>query len=98
MKLRILGAAIRDLETGRSFYDLQETGVGDYFQDCLISEIESLVLYAGIHRKVFGYHRMLSRRFPYAVYYRIDGDMLLIHRVLDCRGDPSGLRSELGGR
>lgn len=98
MNLRILATAIRDLESGRSFYDRQEMGVGDYFQDCLISEIESLVLYAGIHRKVFGYHRMLSRRFPYAIYYRIDGEILLIHRVLDCRRDPAWIKGELGGR
>lgn len=98
MNLRIPETAIRDLESGHSFYDRQEKGVGDYLKDCLISGIESLILYAGTHRKVFGYHRMLPRRFPYAVYYRMEGQNLVIHRVLDCRRDPVCLRGELSGR
>jgi hypothetical protein len=28
-----------------------------------------LRLYAGIHRTIFGSHRLLSKRFPYAIYY-----------------------------
>lgn len=34
--------AVDDLNEGRSFYDLQASGVGDYFWDCLIADIESL--------------------------------------------------------
>jgi hypothetical protein len=33
----------------------------------LFSDIDSLILYAGIHLKVF------AKRFPYAVYYKFDG-------------------------
>jgi hypothetical protein len=71
MKVRVLRWAFEDLAAGRRFYDRQEAGVGQYFFDSLFSEIDSLVLYAGIHRIQFGYHRMLARRFPYVVYYRI---------------------------
>lgn len=97
MNLRILESAIRDLELGKAFYDQQESGIGEYFQDCLFSEIDSLVLYCGIHRKVFGYYRMLSRRFPYAIYYKVlDQDTVLIFRVLDCRRNPTWTSRELG--
>jgi hypothetical protein len=42
--------------------------VGAYFIDSLYSDIDSLVITAGMHRKVFGdYHQMLSKRFPFAV-------------------------------
>ena len=37
---------------------------GEYFLDSLFSDIDSLALYVGIHRKVFGFHRLLSKRFP----------------------------------
>gem|GEM_PF-1350314 len=67
VRIRILESAIGDLEAGRDFYDWQEDGVGDCFQDCLLSDIDFLVLYGGIHRQVFGFHRLLSRRFPYAI-------------------------------
>lgn len=96
MKIQILSSAMEDLDAGRDFYDLQEPGVGDYFQDCLFSDIDSLVLYGGIHRKIFGYHRLLSKRFPYAIYYRMDqAALIVVHRILDCRRDPSETRKAL---
>ena len=71
MSIRILESAIADLAGGKDFYDHQEIGVGDYFQDCLFSDIDSLVLYAGIHRQVFGFHRLLSKTSPQKVENRL---------------------------
>ena len=89
MKIRILTSARNDLADGRDFYDRQAKGVGDYFLDSLFSDIDSLALHAGVHRKVFGFHRLLSNRFPWAIYYRLDGqDVVVVYRVLDCRQDP----------
>lgn len=96
MRIEILSSAIEDLDEGRVFYEILERGVGDYFQDCIFSEIDSLVLYGGIHRIVYGHYRLLSKRFPYAIYYRISQpDLIIIHRVLDCRRDPTKLRESL---
>ena len=62
----------------------------------LFSDIDSLMLYAGIHRQVLGFHRMLSRRFPWAVYYRFDAaGAVVVYRVLDCRQDPGKTRAAL---
>jgi hypothetical protein len=64
MKIRLLSSAFHDLAGGRDFYEHQGERLGDYFLDSLFSDIDSLVLYAGIHRKVSGFHRLLSKRFP----------------------------------
>ena len=96
MKVRVIRAAFDDLSEGRKFYDRQQPGIGAYFFDSLFAEIDSLVLYAGINPIRFGYHRRLARRFPYAIYYRITGDEVIVFRVLDCRRDPKGIRRELG--
>ena len=64
MKLRILDLAEVDLLSGFRFYERRFRGVGWYFLDSLSAEIESLHLYAGVHRKYLGFFRMLSRRFP----------------------------------
>lgn len=63
--------------------------------DSLISDIDSLVLYAGIHRKVDGFHVMLSRRFPFAIYYKIEDGTIRIRRVLDCRKNPAWIKKAL---
>ena len=55
----VLKEAIEDLENGRRFYEQKEIGIGDYFWDSLIADIESPLLFAGIHRKVYGFYRML---------------------------------------
>jgi plasmid stabilization system protein ParE len=95
MKIRILRSALEDLAAGREFYDRQREGVGGYFFDSLFTEIDSLVLYAGIHRMQFGHHRLLAKRFPYAVYYRVVGGEAVVYRVLDCRQDPKLIRHAL---
>jgi len=75
MQLRILPSAFQDLDRGRAFYAEHGKELGEYFLDSLFADIDSLLLYAGIHIKVWGYHRMLARRFPYAIYYKIDADL-----------------------
>lgn len=96
MTVRILERALQDLEAAREFYDLQGDGLGAYFLDSLFSEIDSLALFAGIHRKVFGSHRMLARRFPYAIYYRMnEPETAVVWRVLDLRQHPARIRRAL---
>ena len=70
--------------------------MGDYFLDSLLSDIDSLRLFAGIHCKFFGFHRLLFKRFPYAIYYRLEsGDLAVVWRVLDLRQAPKKLRKAL---
>ena len=95
MRIKILSSAVDDLHAGRVFYEKQGEGVGEYFFDSLFSDIDSLVLYAGIHPKVFGYHRLLSKRFPYAVYYTLEKDLVVVRRILDLRRHPDRIRQAL---
>jgi plasmid stabilization system protein ParE len=95
MKVRILPSALDDLPRGVVFYERQGEGLGADFLDSLCSEIDSLLLYAGIHRRVFGFHRLLSRRFPYAIYYRKNERTVEVWRVLDCRQDPKKTKRDL---
>ena len=95
MKVRVLRSALDDLAAGRRFYDRQQKGVGAYFFDSLFSEIDSLAQHAGFHRVHFGFHRLLARRFPHAVYYQILGDEAVVFRILDCRRDPKWIRRAL---
>ena len=88
MKLEILEPAEQDLIRGYLFYERQAEGIGHYFLDCLYSEIDSLLHCAGIHRKQFGYYWMLSKRFPFATYYQVESEMIVVYAILDCRQDP----------
>lgn len=95
MKIEILDEAQEDLIQGFKFYESREPGLGSYFIDCLFSDIESLLIYAGVHQIVFAYHRCLSKRFPFAIYYSVEKQLVRIHAVLDCRKNPSWVRTRL---
>ena len=101
MKLRkvvALKEAAMDLEEGRLFYDRRKKGVGDYFFDSLISDLESLKFYAGIHSKRFGFHRMFSKKFPFAIYYEMNEELVRVVAILDMRREPSWIRGKLKRR
>lgn len=71
MKIRILPNAETDLELGADFFESQRAGLGEYFLASLISDVESLKLNGGAHEQYRGFHRSISKRFPFAIYYRL---------------------------
>lgn len=97
MRIEILPSAMEDLIDGYQFYERQAPNLGSYFLDSLSSDIDSLLVYAGIHAVVYGKHRTLSKRFPYAIYYSVEGETVRVHAVLDCRRDPTRIRKRLRG-
>jgi plasmid stabilization system protein ParE len=94
----VLAEAAEDIEQARDFYDSLEPGIGDYCADSLLADLESLVLYHGIHARQFGLYRMLAHRFPFGIYYRETKSETQVLAVLDLRRDPNWIRDELRWR
>jgi len=44
----------------------------------------------------FNFNRSLSKRFPFTIYYHVDGDTATVVAVLDARRSPQWLRRRLG--
>lgn len=65
MQIKILEEAEKDITAGIFFYESQSDGLGKYFLDSILSDIESLHIFAGIHVNVAGYYRLLAKRFPF---------------------------------
>lgn len=96
MKLEILDLAADDLISAFHFYDEKELGLGDYFLSNIFSDIESLKVFGGIHRKSYrGYFRALSKRFPVAIYYTVENETVRIRCVVDCRRSPTWIQRHL---
>ena len=95
MIVEISSDAEEDLVEGYWFYERQSSGLGDYFRSCLIADIESLAYYGGVHANEYGFHRALSKRFPFCIYYRMDEDRVIVAAVLDARRDPLWIRRRL---
>lgn len=91
----ILEDAAQDMLDGKAFYELQTQGVGSYFWDSIIADIESLYIYAGVHERHHELFRMLSRRFPYAIYYQLNNNTAQILAILPIRRDPQWIFNRL---
>ena len=94
----VLEDAAEDIQVAQWFYESREAGVGDYFGESILADLDSLVLYAGIHPKKHGFHRMLAKRFPFGIYYKVERDVSYVYAVLDMRREPLFLRKELKKR
>jgi hypothetical protein len=51
--------------------------------------------FAGVHPTYFGFHRMLSKRFPFGIYYEVEDDVIYVYAILDLRRDPIWIRKRL---
>lgn len=89
MKIRLHSSAKQDLIEGSHFYENQQQTIGQYFLD-------SLVISAGIHQKSHKQlYRMLSKRFPFAIYYKVTHEHIQVEAILDCRKKPAWIRKRL---
>ncbi len=97
-KIITLKEVVNDLNDGKIFYEKRDEKLGYYFWDCLLVDIESLIDYAGLHINECGAYRMLAKRFPYAIYYLIDNEIVYVIGVLPMRRDPLWIKRKLKER
>jgi hypothetical protein len=84
--LEILPEAAWDLEEAANWYESQRPGLGIGFTDdarSLLMRIEENPLQFPIVRR--DARRALMNRFPFAVYFRLVGDIVLVAAVMDLR-------------
>ena len=55
MIVRISGDAELDILDGFRFYEVQSVGLGQYFRDSIVADIDSLKFFTGIHEVAFGH-------------------------------------------
>ncbi len=84
-----------DAYAARLWYESQRTGLGDE----LLEEIRNAVRVLEEHperRPIYyrGFRRLLTRRFPYKLFYRLEGDRVIGFRILHAKRDH---QRQLGG-
>ena len=97
MKIEILPEARDDLIAGFRFYECHASGLGKYFRESILKDVDALASHGGVYAKVFGYHRSLTKRFPFAIYYRVEANVVRVRAILDCRRNPSWIRRRVRG-
>jgi hypothetical protein len=102
LQIEISTSARSDLLAGYDFYESQQAGLGEYFVDSVLSDIEGLLIHAGVHiRTSRSIYRSLGSKFPFGIYYRLNGannEVAQVIAILDTRQKPMRIRSTLKQR
>jgi plasmid stabilization system protein ParE len=87
-RLIIRPRAEADLQRAKDWYDRQRPGLGNEFLDAVGDALEILKEHPERHPVYYRlFRRLLTRRFPYKLFYIIEGDQIKLFRVLHARRD-----------
>jgi plasmid stabilization system protein ParE len=87
-RLVIRSRAETDLREAQNWYENQRTGLGAEFLAEIDATIRVLIRDPQRHPVYYrGFRRVLTRRFPYKLFYRLEDDRVIIFRVLHVRRD-----------
>ena len=82
-------AASQDFEDAALWYEGRRPGLGGEFQSAIEDALRSIqadpLMYPRVHLLV---RRVRVRRFPYAVYFLVESDRIVVLSVFHARRDP----------
>ena len=90
MELVLRPAAAADIEEAFSWYEHQRKGLGNEFVaavDAGLTEISHYPVRFPVHFR--NTRRILLKRFPYAMFYRIYPDFVVVVACMHARRDPA---------
>lgn len=89
MKLRYTERAKEDVELAFAWYEKQRRGLGFDFLDCVEIAVKSILRNPEIYRVYYStFRRCVIRRFPFSVFYTIEGTEIVVHSVFGNRQNP----------
>lgn len=88
-----------DVIAGYSWYEEKARGLGEEFLRMFYASAHELSRNALLYQKVYGdFRRRLLRRFPYAIYFRIEENKIIVFGLFHCARDPRTIRFKLSDR
>ena len=95
-RVNIREDAEADIEEAAVWYEQQYEGLGVEFLDEVLFSLETITdnpyLFAEIHRQT---RRVMINRFPFGIYYRIKGELVIVVAVMHGSRDPKLWRQRI---
>jgi len=93
MKLIVRAEAKADLARAKAWYDKQRKGLAGEFRLCVEEAMERIRRMPELHVEIdSGVRRCLVRRFPYAIYYKVETTRIVVIAVIHTSRDSSRWR------
>jgi len=97
--LRFLPEVEEDVIAGYVWYEEKASGLGEEFLRLFYAGVNRIQRNPLLYPMVYGeFHRSLLRRFPYAVYYRMEANQIMVSGLFHCARDPRMITRKLRGR
>ena len=97
--LRFLPEVEEDVLGGYAWYEAKSPGIGEeflrMFYACAGEIARNPLLYRKVHKE---FSRCLLRRFPYAIYFMIQADRIIVFGLFHCARDPRTITTRLRDR
>ena len=85
-----------DLFDTFDYYGKQSFGLGGEFIRCVDAKLEFIVRHPKACPEMYkDFRRGLISRFPFGIYYKIEGKRIVVFAILDLRQDPESIQSRL---
>ena len=97
--LRFLPEVQGDAVDGYAWYEGKVSGLGEEFLRIFYACAAELPRNPLLYTKVYGeFRRRLMRRFPYAIYFKIEEDAVIVFGLFHCARNPKAIHRALRGR
>lgn len=99
MELRFLPEVEEDVMAGYVWYEDKALGLGEEFLRMFYAQARGIPNNPLMFPKVYGdFRRRLLRRFPYAVYFFIEEEHIIVAGLFHSARDPETIRTTLRDR
>lgn len=97
--IRFLSEVEEDVIAGYAWYEEKSPGLGEDFLRVFYAYAGEIsrnpLLYPKVYRE---FRRRLLRRFPYAIYFKIEDNKIIVFGLFHCARDPRTMRAQLRSR
>jgi plasmid stabilization system protein ParE len=99
LELRFRPQIVDDVAEAVHWYEDRCDGLGSEFLSAFDAALRFIRHNPEACRRMHGrFRRALLHRFPYAVYYAVEAEAIVITLVTHCARDPAWMRNQLAGR
>ena len=99
LRLRFLPQVADDVRSGTIWYEEKAPGLGHEFRRAFVARATEVGRHPLIYREVYrDFRRCLIRRFPYGMYFRVDGDLVIVFGLFHSARDPETVNASLEKR
>jgi toxin ParE1/3/4 len=99
MSLRLRPDLLQDLHDAAGWYESASLGLGDEFRRAFFAELDLIAALPLSHRLIYrDFRRTLLPRFPYLIYFKVEGETVIIFLLIHSSRDPDTVRSLLRER